>query len=108
MSSVGTACLYIHISDRRGRHTQNGHRNGHTFITARFNTAVGSDGGHLAVRLQCAARERACSRGAETRLDSDGVGVHGGQNLNVYAHFSPAFSVSKRPRERFCHRGAVP
>ena len=57
------------------------------------------------MRLQCAARERACARGAETKVDSDGVGVHCGQNVNVYAHFSPAFS--RRPRERFCHRGAV-
>ena len=104
MSSEQHACIYIdtYRTDQEGTDTQNGHRNWHF-------TAVGGDGGHLAVRLQCAARERACARGAETKLELDSDargGRHGGQNVNVYAHFSPAFS--KRPRERFCHRGAVP
>ena len=71
MSSEQHAYIYIdtYRTDQQGTDTQNGHRNWHF-------TAVGGDGGHLAVRLQCAARERACARGAGTKLelDSDGVG----------------------------------
>ena len=93
--------IYTYIGQTRKARTQNGHRNGHL-----LRSGVTEATSQRAYSALPENGERACARGAETKLDSDGVGVHGGQNVNVYAHFSPAFS--KRPRERFCHRGAVP